>query len=165
MKERSKMKLKVGKKIDAYHDGKTSPSRLSIAEVIDVVKITDLSKKYLRMWKKAIVEDFDEALMGGLVHYISGPQRFWDWNCDECIFAKFLDNKESERDPSMFARRPGGGWYGVNWNYMLDVKGKTRKEVMDTWKKSAQEMGQRMEWNDKLHMYEYFDIKTGKKVE
>ena len=148
MKERSKMKLKVGKKIDAYHDGKTSPSRLSIAEVIDVVKITDLSKKYLRMWKKAIVEDFDEALMGGLVHYISGPQRFWDWNCDEFIFAKFLDNKESERDPAMFARRPGGGWYG-----------------MDTWKKSAQEMGQRMEWNDKLHMYEYFDIKTGKKVE
>ena len=81
------MKLRTGKRLDAYHDGKTSPSRLSIAEVIDVVKITDLSKKYLRMWKKSIVEDFDEALMGGLVHYIPGPQRFWDWNCDEFIFA------------------------------------------------------------------------------
>ena len=65
----------------------------------------------------------------------------------------------------MFARRPGGGWYGVNWNYMLDVKGKIRKEVMDTWTKSAQERGQRIEWNDKLQRYEYFDIKTGKKVE
>lgn len=158
------MKLRTGKKLDAYHDGKTSPSRLSIAEVIDVIKITDLSKKYLRMWKKAIVEDFNEALMGGLVHYIPGPQRFWDWNCDEFIFAKIVGDKETEKDPIMFAKRAWDGWYGVNWNYMLDVKGKVRKEGIDSWTKCAQEMGQRMEWNKKLQMYEYFDIKTGKKV-
>lgn len=159
------MRLKIGRKLDAYHDGKTSPTRLSIAEVIDVIKITDLSKKYLRMWKKAIVEDFDEALMGGLVQYIPGPQRFWDWNCDEFIFAKFLDNKESERDPAMFARRPGGEWYGVNWNYMLDVRGKVRKDAIENWKKCAQEMGQRLVWNNKTRLYEYYDMKTGRRVD
>ena len=155
------MKLRTGKRLDAYHDGKTSPSRLSIAEVIDVVKITDLSKKYLRMWKKAIVEDFDEALMG----YIPVPHRFWDWNCDEFIFAKIVGDKETEKDPIMFAKRGWGGWYGVNWNYMLDVRCKVRKEAIENWKKCAQQMGQRLVWNKKTRLYEYYDLKTGKKVE
>lgn len=165
MKERSKMKLKVGKKLDAYHDGKTSPSRLSVVEVIDVIKIEDLGTYYLRMWKKAISDDFNEALIKGCVHYCSGPQRFWDWNCDEFIFAKFVGDKETEKDPIMFAKQGWGGWYGVNWNYMLDVRGKVRKEAIENWKKCAQEMGQRLVWNKKTRLYEYYDLKTGKRVD
>lgn len=156
------MKVKIGKKLEAFHDGKTSPSRLSIVEVIDVIKITDLSKKCLRMWKKAIVEDFDEALMGGHVHYIPGPQRFWDWNCDKFIFAKISGDKSAEKDPIMFAKRPRGGWYGVNWNYMLDIDGRVVKENMPFWEECAREMGQKVVWNKKEHRLEYSDMETGK---
>lgn len=157
------MRLKRGKRLDAYHDGKLAPSRLEIVEVIDVVKIERLSKRYLRMWKKAINEDFDEALLGGVICYVDGPQRFWDWNCGEFIFAKFVSS-ESANEEIMFAKRPGGEWYGVNWNYLLDVHGKIRNEGIDRWTTCAKEMGQRMEWNDKEQKYDYYDIKTGRKV-
>lgn len=156
--------IRPGRKLDAYHDGKTSPSRLSVVEVIDHIVIEHLGPYYVKMWKRAIIADFNDALIKRWVHYCSGPQRFWDWNCDSFIFAKFIGDKETEKDPIMFAKDGRGGWYGVNYNYMLDVIGKVRKEGIEQWRKCAKEMGQRIEWNDKLHMYEYFDIKTGKKV-
>lgn len=159
------MRLKIGKRIDAYHDGKMSPSRLEVVEVVAVSKIADLGKKHLRMWKKAIVEDFDESLMGRLVCYAEGPQRFWDWNCGEFVFAKFVGDKETERDPIMFAKRAWGGWYGVNWNYMLDLGGKVRKEWLKQWEACAKENGRRFQWNEKELKYEWLDEKTGVKAE
>ena len=157
------MKVKVGKKLEAFHDGKISPSRMSTVEVVDVVSITDIGNKYLRMWKKAIVDDFDESLLGsGIIYYVGGPQRFFDWNCDKFIFAKIVGDKRTEKDQIMFAKRPGGEWYGVNYNYMLDIDGREFKTHMPYWEDCAREIGRRLVWNKKTHMLEYFDIETGK---
>lgn len=156
------MKVKIGKKLEAYHDGKTNPCRMSTVEVVDVVSITDMSKKYLRMWKKAIVDDFNESLLDGIMCYVDGPQRFFDWNCDKFIFAKIVGDERTEKDPIMFAKRPGGGWYGVNWNYMLDIDGSVVRKNMPFWEECAREMGQKVVWNKKEHRLEYSDIETGK---
>ena len=159
------MKVKIGKKLEAFHDGKICPSRMSTVEVVDVVSITDMGKKYLRMWKKAIVDDFNEHLLDGIMCYIHGPQRLFDWNCDKFIFAKIVGDKETEKDPIMFAKCARDEWYGVNWNYLLDVDGSALKKHMPFWEEYArEEMGKRLVWNKKKHRLEYFDIKTGKEV-
>jgi len=158
------MRLKIGKRLDAYHDGKRSPSRMCTVEVVAVASITEMSKKYLRMWKKAIVDDFNKSLLDGIMWYIDGPQRFFDWNCDKFIFAKIVGDKRTEKAPMVFAKRPGGEWYGVNWNYLLDVDGRVMKENMKFWEDCAREIGQKIVWNKKKHELEYFDIKTGDKV-
>lgn len=159
-------KVKIGQRLDIYQDGKRSPSRLSVVKVVGTVQIRDLSKGYLRMWKKAINEDFKESLLDGFIHYVEGPQRFWDWNCDTFIFGEIVGNPDTKKDPVMFARRASGKyWYGVNWNYMLDIKGDIRKSSLPTWRKCAAEMGQKIKWNPKVGKFEYFDIKTGKKME
>lgn len=158
------LEIEEGQRFDAYHDGKLSPSRLSVVEVIAVVNILEMNKKYLRMWKKAINDDFKEHLLERFVICMSGPQREWDWNCEEFIFCKIVGDKRTERDPMMFARTSDGkGWYAVNWNYRLDIGGYVRKKMLRTWKECAREMGQTMKWNDKELKYDYFD-KTGKKV-
>lgn len=154
-------KIKAGDRFDAYHDGKGSPSRLAVVVVDAVIKREDICKKYLMMWKRAINHDFKESLLDGCVHYVDGPQQFWDWNCDTFIFGHILNDKESVKDPMMFAKRPYG-WYGVNWNYMLDVDGKVRKENMEMWKACADEMGCTIKWNAKRGRFDYYDKKTGK---
>lgn len=160
------MTIRTGKRLEAFHDGKISPSRMSTVEVIDVVSITEMSKKYLRMWKKAIVDDFNEHLLDGIMCYVDDPQRLFDWNCDKFIFAKIVGDKETEKDPIMFAKCARGEWYGVNWNYLLDVDGRALKKNMPFWEEYArEEMGKKLVWNKKEHRLEYFDIKTGKKVE
>ena len=159
------MTIRTGKKLEVFHDGKISPSRMSTVEVLDHVKIENLGPYYVKMWKKAIIDDFNEALIRRGVHYCSGPQRLFDWNCDKYIFAKIVGDKETEKDPIMFAKRGCGGWYGVNYNYMLDVDGRVIRENMPFWEECAKEMGVRVVWNKKEHRLEYFDIKTGKKVE
>ena len=160
------MTIRTGKRLEVFHDGTISPSRMSTVEVVDVVSITDMGKKYLRMWKKAIVDDFNESLLGGVICYVDGPQRFFDWNCDKFIFAKIVGDKETEKDPIMFAKRGCGGWYGVNYNYMLDIDGRVLKKNMPSWEEYArEEMGKKLVWNKKEHRLECFDIKTGKKVE
>lgn len=160
------MTIKTGKKLEAFHDGKISPSRMSTVEVVDVVSITDMGKKYLRMWKKAIVDDFNDHLLDGIMCCVDGPQRLFDWNCDKFIFAKIVGDNETEKDPIMFAKCARGEWYGVNWNYLLDVDGRALKKNMPFWEEYArEEMGKKLVWNKKEHRLEYFDIKTGKKVE
>lgn len=156
--------LKIGKRLDAYLDGKISPSRLDVVEVTDIVPIRSLSKKHLRMWRKAIVEDFDESLIGRVICYADGSTRFFDWNCDAFVFAKIVGDRETEKDPMMFARRPNGSWYGVNWNYRLDVKGTLRKDGLPQWEEAAAYCGQKMKWNKDTLRYDYFDVKTGRKV-
>lgn len=156
--------IRPGRKLDAYHDGKTSPSRLRVVEVLDHIKIEDLGPHYVKMWRKAIIDDFNEALIRRGVCYCTGPQRFWDWNCDSFIFAKFIGDNETDKDPIMFAKRGWGGWYGVNYNYMLDVSGKVRKEGIEQWRECAKERGLVMKRNRNTRLYEYFDA-TGKRVE
>ena len=159
------LNVKVGQRLDAYHDGKASPSRLSIVEIIDSISITDVSRRYLRMWKRALSKDFDESLFDRSVHYVNGPQRFWDWNCDQFIFGKIVGDGESEKDPMMFARMSDGkSWYAVNWNYQLDVSRSIRKKMLPTWEKAAKECGLSMKWNKTNLRFDYFD-KSGKKVE
>jgi len=159
------LKVKVGDKFDAYHDGKTSTSRLSVVTVIDIIPIYDLHVKYLKKWKKAINKDFNDSLIRRIVHYVDGPQRFWDWNCETFIFGTIPGDKDTENDPMMFARRPNGSWYGVNWNFMLDITGNVRKKNLPHWKLCAKECGQTIKWNAKEGKFDYFDIKTGKKIE
>ena len=113
---------KVGKKYTAYHDGKVSPDRAVTVVIEDVVPIEELSMRYLKMWKRAITSDFNESLIYGGIHYCEGPQRFWDWNCEKFVFAHIEGDRRTEKDPMMFAKRGWGGWYAVNWNYMLETK-------------------------------------------
>lgn len=125
-----KIRIKEGDRIDAYHDGKCHESRRVTVIVEDVVPRDLMTKKCLRMWKRAINKDFKDSLLDGFIHYIGGPQQFWDWNCDEFVFGHIEGDKESEKDTMMFAKRPSGGWYGVNWNYFLDVGNTVRKEAV-----------------------------------
>lgn len=154
------MKLKPGKILDAYFDGKPSPSRYYPIRVMDVVRIENLPKKYLRMWKRAIVDDFNESLLWGCVVYIPPPQRFWDWNCGEFIIGKNIGD-DAVKEPILFAKRPHG-WYGVNYNYKLDVYGKVRKEYMETWQGCAKELGQVLMWDGHRHEFRYSPIESGK---
>lgn len=155
--------VKPGMLLDVYNDGKCSPSRHAVVEVVDAVKIGAVSKKFLRQWRKAIHDDFNESLLYGFVHYCEGPQRFWDWNCDEFIFAKFPNDERTGKEPIMFARRGWGGWYGVNYNYMLDLDGKVREENWGNWQECAKEAGQELKWNAEARCFEYY--KNGKLVE
>lgn len=155
--------IEPGMLLDAYNDGKYSPSRHAVVEVVNAIKIVEVNKKFLRKWRKAIYDDFGESLLDIVTHYWDGPQRFWDWNCDEFIFAKFPHDKETELNPIMFARRGWGGWYGVNYNYMLDLNGKVREENWDNWQSCAKEAGKELKWNAKAHRLEYY--KDGKLVE
>ena len=153
--------IEAGDRFDAYQDGKGSPSCLAVVVVDAVLKREDVNNKYLKMWKKAINDDFKESLIDRFIHYVEGPQQFWDWNCDTFIFGHILNDKETVKDPMMFAKRPRG-WYGVNWNYMLDVGGKIRRRNMKTWRQCADEMGCTMKWNKERGRFDYYDKKTGK---
>ena len=155
--------IEPGMLLDAYDDGKCSPSRHAVVEVVSATNICAVSEKFLHKWRNAIYDDFGESLLDCSVHYCHGPQRCWDWNCDEFIFAKFPHDKETEQEPIMFARRGWGGWYGVNYNYMLDLNGKVREENWEVWQACAKEAGQELKWNAKAHRLEYY--KDGKLVE
>lgn len=158
-----KLNIKIGKAYDAYHDGKKSPSRLTKVIIDEVIPIMRLNNKAVWMWKRAIEKDFKEVLIDRFIHYIPGPQRFWDWNCDVFLVGHIQNDPETVKDPILFARRPRG-WYGVNWNYMLDVAGKIRKANIKDWKLCAEECNQIMKWNRKEGKYDYFDMLTKKKV-
>ena len=157
---------KAGETLDAYHDGKCSPSRLVRVFIDDVGEIERINDKYLRKWKRAINEDFNQSLFERVIVYLDGPQRFWDWNCGTFVFGHIVGDKDTMKDPIMFARRAcGDEWYGVNWNYFLDATGGVRRKRLKMWKECAAEMGQTMKWNAKENRYDYFDKKTGKKVD
>lgn len=165
------LKIKVGQRLDAYHDGKISPSRLAVVVVDDIIDRGDLSRKAQRLWKKALRKDFRDVFGDSIVYYcgpkglLDGTRQFWDWNCREFIVCHILNDKKSEKDPMLFAKRPDGfGWYAVNWNYRLDLSGFLRKRLAPKWKKSAAENGMTMKWNAKEGKYDYIDLKTGKKV-
>ena len=164
--------VKIGQRLDAYHDGKVSPSRLAIIVVDDIIERGDLSKKAQRIWKSALKEDFRKVFNGSV--FYCGPKglfdatttkQFWDWNCTEFIVGHILNDKETEKDPILFAKRPDGfGWYGINWNYSLDITGKIRKRNIKNWKICAEECNWTMKWNVKNGKYDYFDIVTGRRV-
>ena len=161
MAKKNLSSIKVGQVVDAYFDGKQSPSRHVPVEITFVCDdIMMLKKKYRLMWCKALHKD----TMEGCVHYCSGLPHYWDWNCTEFILGKIVNDKETTKDPILFAKRGWGGWYGVNWNYMLDVSGKVRKGNWATWQECAKEMGQAIKWNKKTHRIEYYD-QNGKLVE
>lgn len=164
--------IKIGQRLHAYHDGKVSPSRLAMVVVDDIIDRGDLSKKAQNLWRKALKKDFRDVF--GSSCYYCGPKglydpkttkQFWDWNCQKFIVGHILNDKESEKDPMLFAQRPEGfGWYGVNWNYRLDPDGELLRKNLKTWKTCAKECGTRMKWNAAKGKYDYIDLKTGKVV-
>lgn len=163
-------KVEVGDRLDAYNDGKASPSRLVTVVVDDIVNRFDLNKKGQRLWRKALKKDFTSVFERHVFYcgkkgLLDATNQFWDWNCEEFIAGHILNDKRTEKDQMLFARRYGGGWYGVNWNYMLDVTGRIRKQSVKMWKECAKEMGQRMKWNAKTGEYDYFDLKSGEKAD
>ena len=165
--------LKIGQKLDAYNDGKISPSRLAVVVVDDIIYRSELSKAGQNLWRRALKKDFQDVFEG--CSFYCGPRglldknttkQFWDWNCNEFIVGHILNDKRSEKDPMLFAKRPDGfGWYSVNWNYSLDITGGLRRKNIRQWKICAEEMNQRMEWNAKEGRYDYYDIATGKQLE
>jgi hypothetical protein len=172
MKSVMEMKnIKVGRRLDAYNDGKCSPSRLVAIVVDDIISRCELNKIGQRLWRKALKEDFIRVFDGCILYcgkkgLLDATKQFWDWNCDEFIVGHILNDKETQKDPILFAKRPEGfGWYGVNWNYMLDVSGNVRKRNLKMWKACAKECGCRMAWNTKTGEYDYYSLDTGKKVE
>ena len=160
--------VRIGQRIDAYHDGKASPSRLKVVVVDDVIDRNDLSKRAQRLWRKALRADF-KGVFEGIVCYYSGgrsTKQFWDWNCSEFIEGHFLDEGDNKKSYMLFAKRPHDwGWYGVDYNYSLDVSGRVRRRHIGTWKKCAAENGLSMKWNHNLGRYDYFALKTGEQVD
>lgn len=166
-------KLEIGAHLDAYHDGKISPNRLVVVIVDDIIPRRELSKKAQNLWRKALKEDF-KRVFGGCSFYcgpnglydLTTTEQFWDWNCDKFIVGHIVGDKRTEKDPILFAKRPEGfGWYGTNWNFCLDLTGRFRKNALQRWRTCAKERGLRMKWNSKEGRYDYFDLKSGKKVE
>ena len=156
--EKNMKNVELGQRIDAYNDGKISPDRLSVVVVDDIIPRGELSKRAKNLWRKALKEDFKDVFENNL----DATKQFWDWNCDEFIVGHILNGKD---DKILFAKRPRGfGWYGVNWNYKLDVGGSCRRTNLKVWRECAKEMGQTMKWNAKVGKYDYINIKTGKKV-
>ena len=163
--------IKIGKLYDGYHDGKSG--RMVRIVVDDVIPRIELSKTGQRLWKKALKDDFASVFDGGISLYC-GPKgildpattkQFWDWNCDTFIVGHILDDKDTEKDPILFAKRPAGfGWYAINWNYSLDLEGKVRKACLPMWRRAAKECGLTMKLDRKTGYYIYFN-KEGKRVE
>ena len=155
----------IGKTYDAYNDGKASPSRLVRVTITDSATLQELGRHYVGVWRKALKKDFSRAAEG-TTHYWGEDGckfRMWDWNCNEFFFGEIPGDKESKKDPMLFAKTSWGGWYAVNWNYELDVSNKIRKDSIKNWKQCAKEMNCRMVWNKKSGKYDYFDLETGKK--
>lgn len=157
-----------GKQLDAYHDGKSSPSRLVRVVVESVFHRGEFSRKGRALWHSAIKKDFKDVFES-CIHYIGRgdveTKQFWDWNCEVFISGHILYDDETIKDTMLFAKRVGGGWYGVNWNYSLDLEGKIRRKMLPTWKKCADEQGLRMEWDPDAGKYKYFNKKTGLPVD
>lgn len=159
----------VGKQVDAFNDGKWSPSRL-VRVVIDAVGTRDdLTQRERRLWRGALRRDCKEAFYG-VCHYLlpdgTETRQFWDWNCNLFLSGHILYDDRTIRDRMLFAKRPDGyGWYCVNWNYSLDLKGVARRKMLPQWRKCADEQGLRMAWDPDAGSYNYFDKKTGRRVE
>ena len=163
-----KLNLKVGQQIDAYYDGKSSPSRLVRIVVDDILDRSNLTRATQRMWKKALRQDFDDVF-NSCVTYISSrnasTKQFWDWNCTMFIVGHILNDKRTEKDKILFARLADGfGWYAVNWNYALDITGRIRKTCLKNWKICAEENGYKMKWNASCGRFVLFHKKTGKVI-
>lgn len=164
-----KINLKVGQQLDAYHDGKSSPSRLVRIVVDDILDRSDFTRAAQRMWKKALRKDFEDVF-DSCVTYVSSrnasTKQFWDWNCTTFVVGHILNDPRTKKDPILFARRAEGfGWYAVNWNYALDLTGRIRKACLKNWKTCAEENGRTMKWNARDGRFDYFDKTTGKKVD
>lgn len=163
-----KINLKMGQQLDAYHDGKSSPSRLVRIVVDDIMDRADFSLNAQRLWRKALKKDFDDVF-NSCVTYVSmrhgATKQFWDWNSTTFIVGHFLNDPRTEKDQILFARRAEGfGWYAVNYNYSLDLTGRIRKAFLKTWRACADENGRTMKWNAADGCFDYFDKATGKKV-
>lgn len=114
-------------RLKAYHDGKSGRETTVVVDAVGGIMF--IADKWLKMWKKAIVEDFNNSLFDRCIIYMGGPQRFWNWNCDRFIFGHIEGDRETEKRPIMFAERASGkSYYGVNYNYMLTTTEQTVKK-------------------------------------
>lgn len=159
--------LKPGDVLDAYEDGKLSPSRYEAIVVDEVKPIGRLTRRQLAAWRRAIMDDLENVANGCVSYWFDGKEskRFWDWHCETFIIGHIDGNKESMKDKIVFAEESfGRGWYGVNWNYQLDIPGELREKCWPRWKKCAEERGEVVKWDGKRHKYQYFNKKTGELV-
>lgn len=152
-----------GKRYDVYNDGKCRPSRHASVVIDRIAGLQELNLGQLNDWKTALEDDFD-GRVDGCIRYPWTPNQFWDWNCDEFAVGRFVGDDYGGKS-IFFARHPDGSWYGVDWNYMLDVTGSVRRKYLHMWRQAAAECGQTMKWNRKAGRFEYFDTKTGEKKE
>ena len=158
----------IGRQVDAFNDGKLTSSRL-VRVVIDAVDTRDdLTQRERRLWHVALRRDF-KAAFDGICHYLlpdgTETKQFWDWNCNLFLSGHILYDYRTVHDRMLFAKCSGGGWYGVNWNYSLDLKGTARRKMLPQWRKCADELGLRMTWNPDAGRYNFFDKKTGRRVD
>lgn len=155
--------IEIGCLLDAYHDGKVSPSRHAIVVVDGIGTCEDMTKREVALWRKALKEDFTSVFVKGTFSY---PSRFWDWNCDWFLSGHFMSGEGKKKHSILFAKMYGvDRWYAVNWNYMLDLTGELRVQNWDTWTKCASEMGQELKWVKERHKFQYLDKKTGMVVD
>lgn len=162
MKKIVNLKDLVGKHLDAYHDGKISPSRHARVVVLDVVPLAELSPPYRKKWFDVIKEDMEEIADGCIYWQTedgSTVKNEWDWGTKEFVFAEIIGSDEARKDPLMFARMSTGQLYAVNdWNYELDPTGDFRRKKMKDWKACAKENGYRLVYNRKTETYDFKDI-------
>lgn len=114
-------KLEVGQVYIGYHDGKHSPSRLVHIIITDVISRDELYKREIKLWRRAIREDFEEVFYG--LSFYQKPngdftKQFWDWNCEVFYAGYIVGNAETVKDRMLFAKSYDG-YYCVNWNYEL----------------------------------------------
>lgn len=113
--------FEVGKTYVGYHDGKHSPSRLVQIVITDVISRDELYKREIRLWRKAIREDFKRVFEGICFYQKSNgdfTKQFWDWNCEVFCVGYIVGDDETKKDKMLFAKSYDG-YYCVNWNYEL----------------------------------------------
>lgn len=162
----SRKKPKVGGVYDAYFDGKCSPSRLYRVMVDKMIRREDMTRRMQTAWKAALREDFC-SVFDGIVLYMNElgecSRQFWDWNCDVFVVGHIVN--ESSK-PMLFAKTLHGfEWYGVDYNYALDIQGEVRKKCLKDWEKAADEMGTRLSWSSALQQFVHYDKETGEEKE
>lgn len=153
-----KLSSLIGKHLDVYNDGKISPSRHARVVVEDVVPLFNLHPHYRDKWFNAINADMNRVKDGCIWYHLDNGmvvKNRWDWSTQEFIFAKFIGDKRTDKDPMMFAKTMGGYYYAINWNFRLDVTNKFRRQLMKTWKECAKGMGMKMVYNKQTESWDY----------
>lgn len=103
----------VGKECHTFDDGKISPSRHSIATIIEAIPFSDCQDtELIELWKSEVKECY------------------WLYATETDYFVKA--EYEGEDEPYYFVRTADGGWFSLGWfASRLDIDGSLYESMIE----------------------------------